>query len=130
MRIHWVKLVAGAAAAEIGAVVILILVVAIFGPNNLADAQVFAERVGRWVGPSAGMALSFLGSFWIARTVASGAVAHGVLFGICISIIDLALLVAMQTPFEWLLVFSNIGKLLTATAGGALASRLRIGTSA
>lgn len=123
MKIHWIKLAVGAVAAEAGAILALVLVVAIFGPNQAAAAQAYAEKMGPWVGPIAGAALSFLGAFWIARPLPHGQLVHGVLFGLFVALVDVALLVTMQAPFEWLFVLSDAGKIAAGIAGGMAAER-------
>lgn len=123
MKIRWIKLIAGAIAAEVLAILILILLVAIFGPRDQAQAQAYAEKLGQWVGPLAGVVLSFLGALWVSRGLASGRLLHGFLFGLIYALVDVALLVAMQAPFMWLFVASDGGKLLAGIAGGLLAAR-------
>jgi len=120
----WLKLIIGPMVAEISAILTLVAVVAIFGPDNYEAAQAYAERLGYWVGPIAGVSFSFLGGFWIARPLARGQVGLGALFGLVAGAIDVTLLVAMQAPFEWVFVVSNGGKVLAAAAGGFLASSL------
>ena len=58
MKIRWIRLIAGPIAAEVLAILILVCLVAIFGPRNQAQAQAFAEKLGAWVGPLAGVVLS------------------------------------------------------------------------
>ena len=125
MRIRWIKLIVGAVAAEIGAILILVCLVAIFGPQEANAAQVYAEKLGLWVGPLAGALLGFLGAFWIARPLEKDQLLHGALFGCFHALIDIALLVAMQAPFEWLFVVSDAGKIAAAIAGGVCAARIR-----
>jgi hypothetical protein len=127
VKIGWIKLVVGAVAAEIGAILILVCLVAIFGPKEANAAQAYAEKLGRWVGPLAGAALSFSGALWVGRTLAGGRLFHGVLFGSFMALIDTLLLVAMQPPFEWIFVASNAGKVFAATLGGLVSARLRGG---
>ena len=125
MKIRWIRLVAGAIAAEVLAILILVLVVAIFGPRNQAGAEAFAQRLGLWVGPLAGVVLSFLGALWVSRGLTSGRLLHGFLFGLIYALVDVALLVAGQAPFMWLFVASDGGKLLAGIAGGLVAARSR-----
>lgn len=125
MRIRWIKLILGAMMAEIGAILVLVCVVAIFGPQEAKAAQAYAEKMGPWVGPWAGALLGFLGAFWVARPLEKGQLLHGALFGCFHALIDIALLVAMRAPFEWILAFSDAGKIVAAIAGGACAARLR-----
>ena len=123
MKIRWIRLIAGAIAAEITAILILVLIVAIFGPRDQAQAQAYAEKLGQWVGPLAGVVLSFLGAIWVSRGLASGRLLHGFLFGLIYALVDVALLVAMKPPFMWLFVVSDGGKFLAGIAGGFIAAR-------
>lgn len=120
MKIRWVKLVAGAVACEVLAILILVLFVAIFGPRDQAQAEAYAQKHGQWVGPLAGVVLSFLGALWMSRGLAAGRLLHGFLFGLVYAVVDAALLVAMQAPFMWLFVASDAGKVLAGVAGGAV----------
>jgi hypothetical protein len=126
MRIHWIKLIVGALAAEIAAILILVCLVAIFGPKEASAAQAYAEKLGRWVGPLAGTLLAFAGAFWVARPLATGHVVHGALFGFFMALIDVALLIGMKAPFEWVFLASNTGRFIAAIAGGACAAKLGI----
>ena len=103
---------------------ILVLIVAIFGPRDQAQAQAYAEKHGQWVGPLAGVALSFVGALWVSRGLTSGHLLHGTLFGAIYALIDAALIVAAQAPFMWLFVASDGGKLLAGIAGGLVAARV------
>ena len=122
MKIRWIKLIVGPIAAEVMAILILVALVAIFGPRNQAQAQAFAEKLGAWVGPLAGVALSFLGALWVSRGLTSGHLLHGTLFGLVYAILDAAIIVAAQAPFAWLFVASDAGKLLAGIAGGWVAA--------
>ena len=124
MKIHWIKLVVGAIAAEGAAILLLVCLVAVFGPKEAGEAQVYAEKLGRWVGPVAGAVLSFLGALWICRRLARGHLAHGALFGFLLAFIDVALLLVMRAPFQWIFVVSNAGKIIAGVAGGLIAARL------
>ena len=115
-------MIAGAIAAEVLAILILVLIVAVFGPRNQEQAQAYAEKMGQWVGPLAGVVLSFLGALWVSRGLTSGHLLHGTLFGAIYALIDAALIVAAQAPFMWLFVASDGGKLLAGIAGGFVAA--------
>jgi hypothetical protein len=123
MKIRWIRLIAGAIAAEVLAILILVCIVAIFGPRDQAQAQAYAERMGQWVGPLAGIVLSFLGALWVSRGLTEGHLLHGFLFGLIYAVVDVALLVAMQAPFMWLFVASDGGKFLAGIVGGWVASK-------
>ena len=123
MKIRWVKLILGAIAAEAGAIVALVCVVAVFGPKQINEAQRYAEKMGQWVGPIAGAIFSFIGALWIGSSLTRGHLLHGLLFGLFIAAVDVSLLVAMRAPFEWLFVISDIGKIAAGIIGGLVASR-------
>jgi hypothetical protein len=123
MKIRWIRLIAGSIAAEVLAILVLIIMVAIFGPKDQAQAQVYAEKLGVWVGPLAGVVLGFLGALWVSRGLTGGHLLHGFLFGLIYALVDVALLVAAQAPFMWLFVASDGGKFLAGIAGGFIAAR-------
>jgi hypothetical protein len=123
MKIRWIRMIAGAIAAEVTAILILVCMVAIFGPNDYVQAQAFAEKLGAWVGPLAGVVLSFVTALWVSRGLTSGHLLHGFLFGLIYATLDAAIIVAMQAPFAWLFVASDAGKLLAGIAGGLVAAR-------
>jgi hypothetical protein len=123
LKIRWIKLIVGPIVAEVLAILILVAIVAIFGPRNQAQAQVYAEKLGVWVGPLAGIVLSLLGALWVSRGLTTGRLLHGFLFGFVYALVDVALLVAGQAPFMWLFVASGGGKLLAGIVGGLVAAK-------
>ena len=123
MHIRWIRLVVGALAAEIAGILVLVSLVAVFGPHEGKAAEAYAEKLGRWVGPLTGIAFGFLGAFLIARPLEKYQLLHGALFGCFQALVDAALLVATQTPFEWLFVVSNLGRIGAAVGGGLWAGR-------
>lgn len=106
---------------ESGAILALFIVVAIFGPRDAAAAQAYAEKMGRWVGPLAGMVLCFFGGWIVARKATGSELLHGLLFGTLTALIDVALLIAMHAHFEPLFVVSDLAKVVAASAGGVCA---------
>jgi len=123
MGIRWVWIIVAGVTVEVGAIAVLVVIVALFGPHDAAGAQEYAERLGQWVGPIGGATLCLASGFWVARTSSSRRVLHGVLVGAATAVIDAALLVAMWVPFQLLFVVSNIGKVLAGGLGGWVASR-------
>jgi hypothetical protein len=123
MKIRWIRIITGAILAEVAAILVLICIVALFGPKDQAQAQAYAERHGQWVGPLAGLVFSFLGALWVNRGLTSGHLLHGFLFGLVYALVDVGLLVAAQAPFMWLFVASDGGKVLAGVAGGFIAAR-------
>ncbi len=120
-RILWLRLIIGAVLVEMSSVIALVVVVAVFGPNEATAAQAYAERLGRWVGPIAGAVFTFAGAFLMARRLPGRRLLHGALFGFFVALVDVAILVAMQAPFEWLFLISDVLKLAAGYLGGIVA---------
>jgi len=126
MRVRWLRCLVAAVLAELAAIIVLVLIVAILGPRESAAAQAYAEGLGRFVGPIAGAFFGMVGGYFVARPLPGAHVRHGAFFGILFAALDLALIVASQAPFEGLFVVSNVGRV----AGGMLGARLASGRPA
>jgi hypothetical protein len=118
---RWGRIVVAGLIGELIPIILLVAVVAVFGPRELGAAQAFAEKTGHWFGPLAGVLVSFLAALWVARRLEHGQVAHGIAVGVLIALIDDIILVAMKAPFEWVFVASNLGKIIAGAAGGFVA---------
>jgi hypothetical protein len=112
-----------AVAIEALTVLALILTVAAVGPSEPAEAQAFAERIGLWLGPTAGSILCVGGGWLVARKLTEGHVLRGLILGTMVAAIDIAILVASGAAFRPLLVVSNLGRVLSGSLGGAVAAR-------
>jgi hypothetical protein len=124
LSIRWGRVIVGGMIAEVTVILILIALVATFGPSDPASAQAFAERLGRWVGPIGGALCSFLAAFYVARPLTLGNKTNGAAVGLFLAVLDVVLLAASQTPFQWLFVGSNLGKILAGYIGGVASFRL------
>ena len=120
---RFAHLVGLAVLIEAGAVLVLVVVVAVFGPSDPEGAQAFARRLGDWVGPIAGFVLCFGGGWFVSRRLTSGHVPRGLLLGALVAAIDIAILMASGSAFRWLFVVSNLGRLVASSLGGLVASR-------
>jgi hypothetical protein len=98
--ISWGRVIIGGIIAEVAVILILIALVAGFGPSEPASAQAFAERLGRWVGPIGGALCSFLAAFYVARPLTSGSKTNGVAVGVFPAVLDVVLLVASHSLFS------------------------------
>jgi hypothetical protein len=105
-------------AAEAIPILLLIGMVALFGPREPVAAQAYAEKMGRWVGPIAGTLACLAGARWASR---DRPLFQGATVGLIAAAIDIALLVVSGAAFQWLFVLSNLGRVLAGLAGGALA---------
>jgi hypothetical protein len=120
LHIPVVRLILAVIAAELVPLIILVAIVGAFGPSepDLAAAQQFAARMGRWVGPIGGAICAYLAAYGIGRIAPERALSDGIIVGLCLAALDVIILVASNAPFEWLYVWSNVGKLAAATLGG------------
>jgi hypothetical protein len=121
---RWARITIAVVIAEAVPILLLIAVVAAFGPKERAAAQAYAERAGQWIGPIAGAAMCLLMGWWAARKTPSRAIWHGVATGLGAAGIDVALLIASGTTFRWLFVASNVGRLVCGLFGGWIATRI------
>lgn len=124
MGIRWGRLLVGTAVAEVVSVGLLILLVALMGPRDQAEAEEFAVALGFWVGPIAGALTAMTMAGWVARPLGAAHVLHGLLLGVLLAIVDVVVLVATRVPFNWMFVISNAGKVVAGSLGGLVASRL------
>lgn len=130
MTIRWFRILPAAIVAEIIPIVLLVALVAIFGPGDSAEAQDFAMSLGAWVGPLGGALATFLLAIWVARPLAAGHVLHGGLLGLFVALLDAGILIAGSTPFQLLFVFSGVGRIVAGTLGGYLAHKRHTTTDA
>lgn len=125
MNIRVGRIILAAIAAEVLAVLALVLLVMLFGPRESAAAQAYAERLGYWVGPIAGFGSCLAGGWWVARGAASSRVLNGLVLGIVVAAIDVAILVLSGATFQLVFAVSNIGRIIAGSTGGWLADRPR-----
>ncbi len=128
MTIRWLRILGAAIVAEIIPIVLLVALVAIFGPSDAGEAQEYASRLGSWVGPLGGALATFLLALWVARPLVDSHVLHGALLGFLVALLDAGLLIAGSTGFQWLFVISGVGRIVAGTLGGYLAHHRSITT--
>jgi hypothetical protein len=129
MRLPILWIIGLAITVETIAILILVVLVAIFGPRGSGDSgamQAFAEHLGQFVGPIASAVLCFLGAWWLARRARQREVLCGFLLGAACVAIDLATLFPLGGKFGWLIAVSNAGRLVAGSLGGYIGSRSRI----
>lgn len=112
-----------AIAVEAIAIIGLVVVVALLGPSDPAAAQAYAERVGYWFGPVAGLVLCIAGGWFAARRLSERHLFNGLVLGATVAAIDIALLLVSGAAFQLIFAVSNVGRLVGGTVGGWLAGR-------
>ena len=123
MKIRFGGIIIAAIAAEVLAIVVLIVIVAVFGPSNQAAAETFAQKMGYWVGPVAGIILCTIGGWWVAKEMDSSRILNGFLVGFVVAAIDVSLLLLGDIEYQTIFVISNAGKVAAGAFGGWLAGR-------
>ena len=123
MEIKYLQLVVAALAIEIISVLVLVIMVAIFGPPDPGQAQAFAADLGYWVGPIAGFIFSFLGAYVITKNLSRSRIPNGILLGLLVAIVDVSILVGSDRGFEMIFLVSSTGRLVAGTLGAYVAER-------
>lgn len=116
------RLIVYAAAIEALTILALVPLVALGGPSEKLAAERMRKR-SVWFGPAAGAVLCLVGGCFLARRSPSHSVLNGVLLGVAVAAIDIALLSASGTPFKPVFAVSNLLRVLAASTVGWLASR-------
>lgn len=129
MNIRWLRVITAGVIAEILPIVVLVMIVAIFGPREQGGAEEFAVRLGTYVGPIGGAVFAFLMAIWAARGAKIGYLLHGTLVGLFAALLDASILVASSAEFQFLFVISGVGRILGGFFGGYLVARNRLASS-
>lgn len=122
--IHWRRVIVSVLLGEAIPILVLVLLVAVLGPSETGQAELFARQAGAWVGPIAGAVTLFILAYW-AGARSSRPVAQGALIGILVGLIDFGILFSAGESFALLFAVSNGGKVLAAVAGGWFALKSR-----
>ncbi len=109
--------------AEAVPVIVLVAIVAVFGPREAAGANAFARQAGPWVGTIGGFVCALAGARWVGAAAASRALAWGTGLGLALAAVDVGVFLAMREPFAWIIAISNAGKVVAGAIGGLLAAR-------
>ncbi|MGI9625686.1 MAG: hypothetical protein ACR2QM_02520 [Longimicrobiales bacterium] len=117
--VSWPRVTAAVFLGEAVPIVVLVAVVAVFGPRDPVGAGDFAQKAGLWVGPLAGAGVVLLLSAWAGRG-SSRPILQGAGIGLTVALLDLGILAVTGAPFAAVFVASNVGKVLAGTLGGWL----------
>ena len=120
MNLRFGRIIAATFIAEIIGILSLVMVVLAFGPDNQNEIEAAAERMGAWVGPISGFVLCLIGGFWVARGSANPVI-NGLMMGCAAAVLDIIIALQLGGGFAWLLVVSNIGRILAGGLGGWIA---------
>jgi hypothetical protein len=131
MRLRIRRIVITAMMTEVLAVISLIAVPTIltlwFGSvATLGSIEPSLQRHGRWVGPTSGFLLCFLGGWWVARGMESDQQRNGLAFGLLAAASDVGLLVFAGAPFAWVFVFSAVGRIAAGWTGSGLGRKAHL----
>ena len=116
--LRWNRWVFGVLAAEAMPIVALVVLVATLGPGEPAADQEFAQTLGSWVGPIGGAVATFALSLWVLKPLSADHLRYGALFGLAVAVLDGGLIAASGSAFQWLFVFSQLGRIVAGLIGG------------
>jgi hypothetical protein len=121
-RLKWVRIVAGAIAAEALPILVLVAIVFVYGFVRKPDAlspEEFAPLAGAWVGPIGGFLATGWFARWAARRAPQNPIAHGVVVGVVTALLDIGI-AAGAGAISPLILVSNCGRLAAGLLGGWL----------
>lgn len=123
MKLRFGRIIIAAFSAELLAIFTLVVFVFLFNPTSAESAQDFALRIGLLAGPVAGFFFTFLAAWWVAYPLKEQELLHGIVTGVAVALLDIAMLIASNAEFTPVFIVSNIGRVIAGTAGGWLATR-------
>ena len=97
----------------------------VFASSNatVTEKMLTMQRLALWTGPAAGFLFCLLGAMWVLRGASAGHERNGLVLGIAVALVDLALLIASGAPFGALMIASVAGRIAGGYCGGLLAKR-------
>ncbi|MEP6590663.1 MAG: hypothetical protein ABJC19_05730 [Gemmatimonadota bacterium] len=123
MMRHWGRFVVAAVMAEAVPLAIMAgLVAALAAGDPFGDPGV-SPRILRWVEALLAGGAALLAALWVTRPLTTNRIGYGVALGVVVILLDIGLLVANGTAFNWMQVASNFGRLESAVFGSWLAGR-------
>lgn len=124
MRINWRRAIVATLFAEAAGILVLMAIVAAFGPPGWQEATPYAQQMGMRVGPIAGFVFCMIGGWWTGKvSPPEDRVANGAAMGVIAAMFDVALSFAFGGSLVPLLIYSNIGRIVAGTLGGWLGMR-------
>lgn len=120
MALHWGRI---AVAAVVAAVIPLAAMALLMGTQGGADAVRAPSTLLRWVEALVAGFAALGAAYWVARPLASHRVLHGLIVGLLVIALDVAVLVGNGTEFHWMHLAGNFGRLESAVFGGWIAGR-------
>ena len=113
--------------AELIPLIVLVAAVTVYGylmPGlDKSDYETFAKQAAAYIGPVAGTLATLGFAFWAARKPESRRLLHGLLTGILVVILDLAIFSTPKADFDLKDVLVLLAKLVAGALGGYLAQR-------
>ena len=117
------RFVLGVLAAELAPVLVLVFAMFIVGTAAGArPSQETAERYGAWIGPIFGAIATGVIAFLLARH-SPRPTPLGLVFGISVALLDVALIVMQRPAFRWVFVVSALARIAGGVLGGWMAAR-------
>ncbi len=122
--IRWWRVAVAVIVGEVIPLAVLVAAVAVMSRGSHEADQALAMELGSWVGPIGGFVVCSLMSWWAGRPTPASAIGQGLMIGMLLAVLDVLLLFTMgETPWHWLIIASNGGKIVAGLLGGVVASQ-------
>ena len=117
------RFVLGVLAAELAPILVLVLAMFVVGTAAGArPSQETAERYGAWIGPILGAIATGVIAYLLARH-SPRPIPLGLVFGISVALLDVALTAAQRAPFQVVFVLSALARIAGGVLGGWMSAR-------
>jgi putative membrane protein (TIGR04086 family) len=126
--VRLLRITTAALFAELIPLIILVATVTVYGfigapGQDKAVYESFAEKAGNYIGPIAGTLATLGMGFWAARKPTEKRLLHGLLTGVFVVLLDLAIFASPKADFDLTDALILAGKFIAGTLGGYLAQR-------
>jgi hypothetical protein len=124
--VRWVRVIIAGVLTEACVVLIIVIIVTAYkfavSPAE-ADYQVFAGRVGFYVGVFGGGVMAFIFALWVGRSLRADFLTNGFLVGCVAALLHVGLLAASKAEFQIAYVIADVLKLAGGALGGYVAQK-------
>ena len=124
--VRWMRVIIAGVLTEACVVLLIVIVVTAYkyavSPTE-ADYQMFAGRVGFYVGVFGGALTAFVFALWVGRSLRADFLTNGFLVGCVAALLHVGLLAASKAEFQVAYVVADALKLVGGALGGYVAQK-------
>jgi hypothetical protein len=123
--IRWGRIVIAAVLSEVGVIAVLFAAIAAYTMlvPAMTDAEYssLGEEVGYYVAPAAGGIMTVLSVLWVARTLTSDFIAHGLLVGLLSVLLTVGFIFTARPDHRFMYMMAFGLRIVAGYAGGVVA---------